>query len=142
MSPACGQSSPDLKNPREVTLERHAKEARAFPSRSRVLSRLALLARNGELARRLTYPTISVLLDSSCTSTKTREGEGFCSHTRTVISAQYIQVFMLYHRVGLLFTHMKNGDFSAISVTGRSCAAPISKLESHISNRCSYYTTA
>ena len=71
MSPACRQVFSYLKNPREVTRERHVKEARAFPSRSRVLSRLALLARNGELARRLTYPLISVLLDSSCTSTKT-----------------------------------------------------------------------
>ena len=69
--PSLRASSPDLKNSREVTLERHAKEARAFASRSRVLSRLALLARNGELARRLTYPSISVLLDSFCTSTKT-----------------------------------------------------------------------
>ena len=39
-----------------------------------------------------------------------------------------------------LFTH-KNGDFGAVSVTERSCAAPISKLESRISDRCSYYTT-
>ena len=43
----------------------------------------------------------------------------------------------------LLFTH-KNNDFGAISVTKRSCAAPISKGESHIifflSDRCSYNT--
>ena len=45
-----------------------------------------------------------------------------------------------YRITGLLFTH-KKGDFGAISVTERSCAAPISKLESHISDRCSYYTT-
>ena len=44
------------------------------------------------------------------------------------------------YRIGLLFTH-KNRDFGAISVTERSYAAPISKLESHISDRCSYYTT-
>ena len=41
--------------------------------------------------------------------------------------------------IGLLFTH-ENGDFGAISVTERCCAAPISKVESHISDRCSYYT--
>ena len=42
--------------------------------------------------------------------------------------------------IGLLFTH-NNGDFSAISVlTERSCAAPISKVESYISGRCSRYT--
>ena len=35
--------------------------------------------------------------------------------------------------VGLLFTH-KNGDFGAISVTERSCAPPISKVESRISD--------
>ena len=44
-------------------------------------------------------------------------------------------------RIGLLFTH-KNGDIGAISVTERSCAAPISKVESQISDRCSYYTGA
>ena len=35
------------------------------------------------------------------------------------------------YRIGLLFTR-KNGDFGAISVTERSCAAPISKVESYI----------
>ena len=38
-----------------------------------------------------------------------------------------------------MFTH-KNGDFGAISVAGRSYEAPISKVESDISDRCSYYT--
>ena len=33
-----------------------------------------------------------------------------------------------------LFTH-KNGDLGAISVTERCCAAPVSKEESHISDR-------
>ena len=42
-------------------------------------------------------------------------------------------------RIGLLFTH-KNGEFGAISVTVQSCAALISKAESHISDRCSYFT--
>ena len=41
--------------------------------------------------------------------------------------------------IGLLFTH-KNGDLGAISVTERCCAAPVSKVESHISDRCPYYT--
>ena len=43
--------------------------------------------------------------------------------------------------MGVLFTH-KNGDFSAISVTERGCAAPISRVESHVEDRCSYYTVA
>ena len=34
------------------------------------------------------------------------------------------------YRIGLLLTH-KNDDFSAISVTERSCTAPISKVERH-----------
>ena len=38
------------------------------------------------------------------------------------------------YRIGLLFAH-KNGDFGAISVTERSCAALISKVESDISDR-------
>ena len=41
-------------------------------------------------------------------------------------------------RIARLFTHM-NGDFGAISVKARSCAASISKVESHISrDRCSH----
>ena len=47
-------------------------------------------------------------------------------------------MFRLY-RIRLLFTHM-NGDFSAISVRKRCCTASISTVESHVSDRCSYYT--
>jgi len=36
------------------------------------------------------------------------------------------------YREGLLFTH-ENGDFGAISLTERNCAAPISIVEYHIS---------
>ena len=43
------------------------------------------------------------------------------------------------YRIGLRFTH-KNGDFRTISVTERNCSAPISKVESDISDRCLYYT--
>ena len=43
-------------------------------------------------------------------------------------------------QIGLLFTH-KNGDIGAISVGERGCATPISKEESHISDRCSHYNT-
>ena len=43
------------------------------------------------------------------------------------------------YRIGLLFTH-KNRDFGAISVTERICAVPISKVEIHISDKCSHYT--
>ena len=38
------------------------------------------------------------------------------------------------YRIGLLFTH-KNDDFSAISVTKRSCAAPTFKVVRHISDK-------
>ena len=37
------------------------------------------------------------------------------------------------YRIEIVSTH-KNGDFRAISVTERSCAAPISKVEPHISD--------
>ena len=43
------------------------------------------------------------------------------------------------YQKGLLFIH-KDADFCAISVTERNCAMPISKVESHISDRCSYCT--
>ena len=32
-------------------------------------------------------------------------------------------------------TQVKNGDFGAISITERSCTAPISKMEPHISDK-------
>ena len=38
-----------------------------------------------------------------------------------------------------MLTH-KNGDFDAISVTEGSCTVPISKVGSHISDRCSHDT--
>ena len=49
----------------------------------------------------------------------------FCAGTKTI------------RDLGLLFSH-KNSDCGAISVTERSCTAPISKEESHISGRCSF----
>ena len=42
------------------------------------------------------------------------------------------------YRIELLFTH-KNRCDGAICVKRRSCAASISKVKSHISDRCSYY---
>ena len=45
------------------------------------------------------------------------------------------------YRIALLFTHM-NRDFGAISATAGSCAAPISKVESHVSNRFTLYQIA
>ena len=43
------------------------------------------------------------------------------------------------YRIRLLFTH-KNGDFGPISVKERSYGLLISKVESYISDRYSYYT--
>ena len=34
----------------------------------------------------------------------------------------------------------KNAGFGSISVTQRGCAGPISTVESHILDRCSYYS--
>ena len=51
----------------------------------------------------------------------------FCARIKTVSDT-----------IGCLFTH-KNGGFGAISVTEQSRAATISKAESHIWDRCSYY---
>ena len=34
---------------------------------------------------------------------------------------------------------LSNGDVGAIFITKQSCAAPISKVETHISDRCAYY---
>ena len=56
----------------------------------------------------------------------------------TLYRIAFVPVQKLY-RIRLLFTH-ENGDFGVFSVMDRSCAARISKVESHISDRCSYYT--
>ena len=52
-----------------------------------------------------------------------------CSH--------YTGLLLRMHEnhTGYGFCSQKNGDFGAISVTKRSCAASIFKVESHISNR-------
>ena len=42
------------------------------------------------------------------------------------------------YQILLLFTQ-KNGDLGVVSVMERSCSRPIAKVESHISDRCSYY---
>ena len=34
---------------------------------------------------------------------------------------------------------LSNGDFGAISLTEQSCAPTISKVESHVSDKCAYY---
>lgn len=58
--------------------------------------------------------------------------------------AQYIGKLLRRHEnytgyQGFCFIHT-DGDSSHISVTKRSCTRPISKVESHKSDRCSYYT--
>ena len=53
--------------------------------------------------------------------------DSFCAGTKTIPDGASV------------YTH-KNRDFGAISVTERSCATPISKVESHISDSCSYHT--
>ena len=41
------------------------------------------------------------------------------------------------YQIRLLFLH-KDCEIGAISVKEQSCAAPIYKMESHVSDRCSY----
>ena len=53
--------------------------------------------------------------------------DSFCAGTKTIPDRASV------------YTH-KNRDFGAISATERSCATPISKVESHISDSCSYHT--
>ena len=79
--------------------------------------------------------------DSSCTSlqasspiwgsevslARTRERGAACSQATLALAQKPF-------RIGLLFTH-NNGDFGVISITEWSCAAPISKVEQHISDR-------
>ena len=57
------------------------------------------------------------------------------------MSTQYRRAFEPARKpywILLLFTH-KNSDFGDISVTEQSCAAPTSKVGSHILDSCSYY---
>ena len=49
----------------------------------------------------------------------------FCAGTKTIADRTFTN---------------KNKDFGANAVTERSCSAPIPKVESHISDKCSHYT--
>ena len=73
----------------------------------------------------------------------------FCGFGYTPMPPSITAMFTLYriafasprkqYLIGLMFTN-KNGCGGAISVTERSYAASIFKVESHISDRCSHYT--
>ena len=58
--------------------------------------------------------------------------------TFTLYQIAFALAWKSYRKLGLLFTH-KNGDFGVIYVSERSCAVPISEVESHISDRRSHY---
>ena len=64
--------------------------------------------------------------------------ETFSKSTVPLACTEYLWRRYENHTGGLLFIH-KNCDFGAISVAERNCAASISKMESHIGDRCSYY---
>ena len=49
-----------------------------------------------------------------------------------------IRVCRLPFDVNAMFK-LSNGDFGAIPWTEQSCATPISKVESHVSDKCAYY---
>ena len=49
----------------------------------------------------------------------------FCAGTKTIADRTFTN---------------KSKDFGANAVTERSCSAPIPKVESHISDKCSHYT--
>ena len=62
-----------------------------------------------------------------------------CKATFTHHWITFVRGRKLY-RIGLLFTH-ENGNFGAISVTERSCTAPILRVKDHLSDKwCSYFT--
>ena len=68
--------------------------------------------------------------------------DGEVVHIRLTMVTLYWIAFLpprKSYRIGIRLTHV-NGDFDAISVTEQNCAAPISKVESHLSHRCSYFT--
>ena len=60
-------------------------------------------------------------------------GDHFLAAMFTVYRVAFESALKSY-QIGLLFTH-KNGDFGGIFLTERSCAALISKVECHISDR-------
>ena len=63
---------------------------------------------------------------------------GLLGYVHTIPGSFCARIKTISDTIGCLFTH-KNGGFGAISVTEQSCAATISKAESHIWDRCSYY---
>jgi len=96
-------------------------------------------------------PIIIVVLDFTSTNTEITRRTSRAQNATGIPKKRhkvFKTMFTLYgvafaparklYQIGFLFPH-KNGDFGAISVTERSCASPISKVESHISYRCSHY---
>ena len=63
---------------------------------------------------------------------------GLLGYVHTIPYSFCARIKTISDTIACLFTH-KNGGFGAISVTEQSCAATISKAESHIWDRCSYY---
>ena len=86
----------------------------------------------------------SCIRDPGRRGNKITEIIGFCPRCCCPETVRYQIVFAPPRKsyrtgTGLLFTH-KNGCGGAISVTERSCTAPISKVESCTSDRRSHYT--
>ena len=70
---------------------------------------------------------------SAQTASANERGDHFLEAMFTLYPIAFASALKPY-RIGLLFTH-KNSDFGCISVTELRCAALISKVESHISDR-------
>ena len=86
----------------------------------------------------------SCIRDPGHRGNKITETTGFCPRCCCPETVRYQIVFAPPRKsyrtgTGLLFTH-KNGCGGAISVTERSCTAPISKVESCTSDRRLHYT--
>ena len=81
-------------------------------------------------------------ISSGLTLTQRNTSVQRCSSLHSAHVTTYRMAFVPVrkpYRRGLLFRY-KNGALGVFSVMEPSCAVRISKVESHISDRCSYYT--
>ena len=97
---------------------------------------------------RVRFEPLTSVIPVQCSSNWTNKPTENKSTQKVIFLRSYIHIFsnaialtlQLLHwhgNIQIRFLFTQNGGFGAISVTEQRCTVPISKVESHISNRCS-----
>ena len=96
---------------------------------------------------RVSFEPLTSVMPVQCSSNWTNKPTESKSTQKVIFLRSYIHIFsnaialtlQLLHwhgNIQIRFLFTQNSGFGAISVTEQRCTVPISKVESHISNRC------